>query len=450
MLRQHHRSLCKRLNRQYQWTSTFTTATTTASPSTADVVIIGGGAIGSSIADWLIRTDASLSVVCIERDPAFTMASSALSVGSIRQQFSLKENVEISQFGIDFIHELSTDVENSVQFDSGGYAFLSTTEPGATQLRENVIMQRECGADVQLFGTGTEFKKHFPWCNVDDVTEATLGSPGEEGWFDPFTLTTALKRRAAGRGVTFVQGEVCNITCTNTTGDPQTSIDVVQYRDSAGGVADIKGGIVVNAAGCWSQGVLDLALGGKGTHSTKANRLLPVVAKKRNVFVLHCPTPLEPSVPLLVDTSGMYVRREGDPSRGLYLCGGMESMHTDDPDCVGTPDELVVDHDLWMNHMWPALAYRIPAFEECKVVSSWAGFYDYNTFDQNALLGKIPGFTNHYTATGFSGHGIQQAPAIGRAIAELIVHSEYRSIDLTKFDVSRVVEGRPYPELNVV
>ena len=235
MLRQHHRTLCKRLNRQYQLTSSFTTA-----PSRADVVIIGGGAIGSSIADWLIRTDASLSVVCIERDPAFTMASSALSVGSIRQQFSLKENVEISQFGIDFIHELSSDDENSVQFDSGGYAFLSTTEPGATQLRENVRMQRECGAEVQLFGTGSEFKKHFPWCNVEDVTEATLGSPGEEGWFDPFTLTTALKRRAAGRGVTFVQGEVCNITCADTTGDQQKSIDVVQYRDSAGGVADSR------------------------------------------------------------------------------------------------------------------------------------------------------------------------------------------------------------------
>ena len=178
-----------------------------------DVVVIGGGAIGSSISEWILRLSPTLKVTCIERDPTYTMASSALSVGSIRQQFSLAENVSISQYGIEFIHELSQDPDSSVQFDSGGYAFLSTSDSGAKQLRANVKVQRECGADVKLFGTGSAFQKHFPWCNVDDVTEATLGSPGEEGWFDPFTLTTALKRRAINRGATFVQGEVCQIDC---------------------------------------------------------------------------------------------------------------------------------------------------------------------------------------------------------------------------------------------
>ena len=432
-----------------------------------DVVIIGGGAIGSSIADWILRLSPELSVTCIERDSTYTYASSALSVGSIRQQFSLAENVNISQYGIEFIRELSADPESSVQFDNGGYAFLSTSESGAKQLRENVRVQRECGATVKLFGGGATFKEHFPWCNVDDVTEATLGSSGEEGWFDPFTLTTALKRRAVGRGATFIDGEVCKIDTifkndssgddvgsrSNSSGGSTTcerSVDVVHYRGKDGKVSEIQGGIVVNAAGCWSQSVLDLALGGSGTHSERANEILPVVARKRNVFVVHCPHILDPGVPLLVDTSGMYVRREGDASRGLYLCGGMESMHTDDPDLHGTKDQLVVDHDLWQNHMWPALAYRIPAFEECKVQSSWAGFYDYNTLDQNALIGLLPGFDNHYTATGFSGHGIQQAPAIGRAMAEQILYGEYREIDLTRFDVARVVENKPVYEKNIV
>ena len=424
---------------------------TTPPPTSADVVIVGGGAIGSSIADWLLRVDANLSVVCIERDASYKIASSALSVGSIRQQFSLKENVEISQFGIEFIHELSNDEENSVQFDSGGYAFLSTSDAGARQLRKNVQVQQECGADVKLFGTGAAFQEHFSWCNVEDVTEATLGSPGEEGWFDPFTLTTALKRRAVARGATFIQGEVSKIKVAATQSSTAlTSVDTLHYRNQSGEMAAIQGGIVINAAGCWSQGVLDLALGGEGKQSPAAGRILPVVPKKRNVFVVHCPTLLEPSVPLLVDTSGMYIRREGDPSRGLYLCGGMESIATEDADCVGTEDELIVDHELWMNHMWPALAHRIPCFEECKVQSSWAGFYDYNTLDQNALLGLLPGFDNHYTATGFSGHGIQQAPAIGRAMAELIVYGEYRSIDLNRFAVSRVVEGKPIYEQNIV
>jgi FAD-dependent oxidoreductase domain-containing protein 1 len=414
-----------------------------------DVLVIGGGAIGASISASLKLLSDKLTVTCIERDPSYTYASSALSVGSIRQQFSLPENVNISQYGIDFIHALSQDPENSVQFDSGGYAFLSTSENGAKQLRENVQVQRDCGANVKLFGTGAAFQEHFPWCNVDDVTEATLGSPGEEGWFDPFTLTTALKRRAVASGANFIEGEVCKIDCSNVDGNSRT-VEKVYYRNKEGEISEIKGGIVINAAGCWSQGILDLALGGNGCHSEAAGRILPVVAKKRNVFVVHCPTLLEPSVPLLVDTSGMYVRREGDPSRGLYLCGGMESKHTDDPDCIGTEDELVVDHDLWMNHLWPALAYRIPAFEECKVTSSWAGFYDYNTFDQNALLGLLPEFNNFHTATGFSGHGIQQAAAVGNAMAELIVHGEYREIDLSRFNASRVVEGKPIYEQNIV
>ena len=94
--------------------------------------------------------------------------------------------------------------------------------------------------------------------------------------------------------------------------------------------------------------------------------------------------------------------------------------------------------------------YRIPAFEETKVVSSWAGFYDYNTLDQNALLGLLPGFTNFHVATGFSVHGIQQAPAVGRAIAEKIIFNEYREIDLTRFEASRVVNNEPIFELNIV
>lgn len=421
-----------------------------AAASTYDVVVIGGGAIGSSIADSVLRTDPSLKVAVVERDSSYSYASSALSVGSIRQQFSLKENVQISQFGIKFIHELSQDEESSVQFDSGGYAFLSTSDRGAKQLRENVQVQRENGATIRLFGSGAAFRDHFPWCNVDDVTEATLGSSGEEGWFDPFTLTVALKRRAMAGGADYLQGDVCKIDCQTEAASRERAVDTVHYRSSDGYVKSARGGTVVLAAGCWSQSVLDLALGGEGKRSEETNKILPVVPRKRNVFVLHCPTALLPGVPLLCDPSGMYVRREGDPERGLFLCGGMESVATDDVDCVGLQDELVVDHELWENHLWPTLAHRIPAFEETKVVSSWAGFYDYNTLDQNALLGLLPGFTNFHVATGFSGHGIQQAPAVGRAIAERIIFDEYREINLDRFEVSRVLNNEPIFELNIV
>ena len=224
---------------------------------------------------------------------------------------------------------------------------------------------------------------------------------------------------------------------------------------------------MINAAGCWSQGVLNLALSdghessssfssssspssSPAQRSKEAAALLPVVPRKRNVFVVHCATPLLPGVPLLCDPSGFYVRREGDAERGLFLVGGMESAKTTDPDCEGRGDELVVDHALWEEHLWPALAERIPAFEACKVQSAWSGFYDYNTLDQNALLGLVPGFDNMQVATGFSGHGIQQAPAVGRAVAERIVYGEEQSLDLSVFEVSRVVENRPIFEQNIV
>ena len=423
-----------------------------------DVVCVGGGAIGSSIADSLLRADPSLSVCVIERDPTYSFASSALSVGSIRQQFSLAENVRISQYGVEFIKELSLDEECSVQFDPGGYAFLASSEAGADQLRKNVHVQRENGADIKLFGGGAAFREHFPWCQTDDIVEATLGSPGQEGWFDPFTLTTVLRRRAAERGAIFVHGEARAIRTRHQGGGNSNVVESIVYEGADGNIGEIScGHTMVNAAGCWSKGVLELALAGEGQSSCSsasgsdtAEVLLPVVPRKRNVFVVHCATPLMPGVPLLCDPSGFYVRREGDAERGLFLVGGMESARTSDPDCEGHKDELAVDHALWEDHLWPALAERIPAFEACKVQSSWAGFYDYNTFDQNALLGLVPGFDNLQVATGFSGHGIQQAPAVGRAIAERIVFGEERSLDLSAFEVSRVADNRPIFEQNIV
>ena len=148
---------------------------------------------------------------------------------------------------------------------------------------------------------------------------------------------------------------------------------------------------------------------------------LPVEARKRMVFTFACRAAL-PAFPLLIDPTGAYVRPEGD----LYLSGMAPPEDADPP-----ATDFAVDHAFFEETLWPIIATRVPAFEAIKPGRAWAGHYDFNTFDQNALVGPLPGFANLHVATGFSGHGLQQAPAVGRGLAELIVHGRYQSLDLS-------------------
>ena len=404
-----------------------------------DVTIIGGGAIGAAVADALLALDEKLRVCIVERDPTFSIASSVLSLGSIRAQFSQAVNIEISLKGVDFIRELSRDEDNDVQFDEGGYLFLASKDgAGVETLRTNVALQQSLGADVRLLGGGTQLSKRYPWMRTDDIGESSLGVSGE-GWFDPYTLTMALRRRAKEKGAVMKHGEVAKLS---------RSAQRIFLSGSSDDI--VETGVVVNAAGCWSSEVLAMV---DGVGKDKAFAALPVVPRKRNVFAVHCPELLDPPVPLTVCPSGVYIRREGSPEKGLFLCGGMEGVASADPNMQGIAEELAVDHDFFESAIWPSIANRIPALENAKVKSSWAGFYDYNVFDQNGLLGKpaVHDGLNMLCATGFSGHGIQQAPAVGAGIAELIVHGEYRSLGLlADLNATRVAEGRALVEKNIV
>jgi glycine/D-amino acid oxidase-like deaminating enzyme len=193
----------------------------------------------------------------------------------------------------------------------------------------------------------------------------------------------------------------------------------------------VSAGLVINAAG---------PNGGKV--AAMAGIDLPVEPRKRNVFVFEARDRFA-DMPLMVDPSGIYVRPEGQ----VYITGGAEHPDTDGP---ADPRDFDPDWSLFEEVIWPVLATRVPAFEAIKPTRAWAGHYDYNTFDQNAVVGPHPAVRNFLFANGFSGHGLQQAAAVGKALAELVVHGSYRSVDCSAFAYGRILENRPFVELNVI
>lgn len=387
------------------------------------IVIIGGGAIGSAVAFFTLSDpDFKGTVTVIERDPTYARASSALSASSIRQQFSSAINIEMSRFGIDFLRRAGDllDVGGErpdIGLTEPGYLFLATAI-GARELEQSHRLQRSLGADTVLLERAA-LAKRFPWIACKDVALGSLGLSGE-GWFDGYRFMQAYRRKARSLGATYVTGTASGFDCA------ASRILAVRWEDGTSLACDS----VVNAAGPWAR---------EPAHWLGID--LPVRARRRCVFVFRCPTRIEGS-PLVIDPSGVYFRPEG---RDQFI-GGTSPSPDDDPDDL----PLEVDHALFEAEIWPRLAARVPAFESLRQTSAWAGYYEFNTFDQNGIVGFHPDVCNFIFANGFSGHGLQHSPAVGRGIAELIVHGAYCTLDLSPLDFSRIAGNRPLVERNVV
>ncbi|XP_074783484.1 FAD-dependent oxidoreductase domain-containing protein 1 [Athene noctua] len=422
-------------------------------PEEADVVVVGGGVVGWSVAYWLKALEGrqhGMKVLVVERDPTYSRASTVLSVGGIRQQFSLPENIRMSRFSASFLRNINEHlgVPNEppidIQFQPSGYLFLAS-EQAAARLEATVQLQREEGAQVALLSP-TQLKAKFPWIDTEDVAVASYGLE-DEGWFDPWTLLTAFRRKATSLGVHSCSGEVRGFIISDE--------HRVPLRGPASATARIKHvhvhmpdsleyqpvscAIVINAAGAWAGQLLEAA----GLPGGLCQPPLPIQPRKRYVYSWHCPDGPSFSCPFLIDTTGAYFRRDG--FAGNYL-GGMSPPEEEEPD----PGDLSVDDDFFQEQVWPRLARRVPAFESLRPRGSWAGYYDYNTFDRNGVLGPHPKLVNLFLAAGFSGHGLQHAPAAGRAVAELVVKGRYESLDLQRLGCRRLVEGRPLEEDGVV
>lgn len=390
----------------------------------ADVVIVGGAIVGSAVATFLaLREDWHGRVVVVERDPTYRTASTTLSAASIRLQFSTPVNIEISRFGIGLIKELDRwlgvpgQPSPQIDFVESGYLFLAT-DAGLPALEANHAVQRAHDVPAILLSP-QQLRQRFGWMNTDGIAGGSLGL-ADEGWFDAYALLQAFRRKARSLGVEYETGEV---------------VDVLRDAEAVTGVrlADgrrLAADWVVNAAGPRAAAV-----------AAMAGLDLPVHPRKRFVYHFDC-RQLSGPAPLTVNPSGVYFRPEGPAWIGGYSPRAGEP----DPDTL----DLEVDRSRFEEIVWPELAARVPAFESLRLLDAWAGHYAVNTLDHNAIIGPHPTLRGFLFANGYSGHGLQQAPAVGRGIAEWIASGGYQTIDLSPLGYQRVLDQRPLREVNVV
>jgi FAD-dependent oxidoreductase domain-containing protein 1 len=369
-------------------------------------IIIGGGIVGSCTAYFLAGHS---DVVVLEKDPSYQYASTTLSAASIRTQFSLALNVRMSLFGAEFLESRA----KHVGLMRRAYLVLATQEGEAT-LRANHQMQLAEGAEVALFDHG-QLVDRFPWLNTRDLSCGTLGLQ-HEGWFDAYSLLQSVRSDAVERGARYVRAEASGIEL--------RASQAIAVR-TAGGDRIVADHVVI-AAGPSTGRIAALA----GVN-------LPVEPRKRTVFVISAPLD-GTAMPLVFDTSGMWIRPEGDG----FICGISPVPEAD----LHPGEDFNPDLDILEDRLWPLLAHRIPALEQLRLRRAWAGHYDQCLLDHNAVIGAIPGIANLFVASGFSGHGVQHGPATGRAIAELIRFGSYRTLDLTPLGYERVRDNRPLPE----
>ncbi|MGP6086149.1 NAD(P)/FAD-dependent oxidoreductase [Antarctobacter jejuensis] len=396
-----------------------------------DVVIVGGAVIGSAVAYYLTANpDFDGSVLVVERDASFARSSTALSFASIRTQFSNAINVKISQYGAEVIRDfggvMQVDGERpDLNFHAGGYLFLARTPRQVRILQENHAVQKSCDAEVELWSRD-QLADAFPHLRVDDIALASYGRSGE-GWFNNTGLMNGFRAKARAQGAEFVTDEVTAITREG---------NRVNKAVFASG-KEIAAGTIVNASG--PRAALTARMAGLD---------IPVEPRKRTVFVFDCAKSPEGSaqvnagrLPLMIDHTGVFCRPEG-----RYFMAGCRP----DPDPAVDWDDFDPRYDEFEEVIWPALAERSEAFEAIKVVNHWAGHYAYNTLDHNLVVGPHTEVKNFIFANGFSGHGLQQSPATGRGVSEVIIYGGYRTLDLSPLGYERIAEKRPFVEQAII
>ena len=388
-----------------------------------DVIIIGGAIHGSSTAWWVARNpDFDGSILVVERDPSYEFASTSHTNSCIRQQFSAEVNIRISQFGAAFIRSFPEFMEDEdapeIALHDYGYMYLAGTEEMAETLRTCQKIQSDLGAGTRIL-TPDQIAAEYPFYNLDGVV---LGShnPVDEGYFDGGTIFDWFKRKARKKGAEYIHNEV---TAIGREGDRVTGV-TLKSGDT------IAAGTIVNASGPRA-----------AVTARMAGFDLPIEPRRRYTYIFDAEDDLGQDLPLTIDPSGCHMRSDGR----YFLCG---CPPFEDPAMAF--EDFGFEDDIWEEKLWPAIANRVPAFERVKVVNAWVGHYAFNTLDQNAIIGRHPEVTNFIFQNGFSGHGLQQSPATGRGVSELIAHGNYQTLDLTDLGYERVLNNTPLLEKAII
>lgn len=391
-----------------------------------DVIIVGGAMYGSAVAWFLTdNPDFDGSILVIEKAPSYSMCSTAHTNSCIRQQFSQKINIEISQFGVAFIKSFRERLGGDkrvpdIALQSFGYLYLAQTQAFADMLRSVQSLQAECGAGTK-FLTKDDIATQYPFYNLNGIVGGNHNLI-DEGYFDGATMFDWWKRSAKERGVEYLHSEVVGL-IKDGKGQKITSVKLASGEE-------VVCGVLVNASG--PRAAVTAGMAGIS---------IPVEPRKRYTFIFDAENPLDRDLPLTIDPSGVHMRTDGQ----YYLAG----CPPDDDPAVDF-DDFEEDHSIWQEKAWPAIANRIPQFEAIKLTNSWVGHYAYNTLDQNAIIGPHSEIENFIFVNGFSGHGFQQSPALARGTAEWISYGEYRTLDLSPLSFERIAKGDPFVEEAVI
>ena len=383
----------------------------------ADIIIIGGSIMGSSIAYHLAMTGRAGDVCVIEPDPTYEWAAAPRSSGGVRLMHGLFENIEMSRYGREvyknFAQLMNVDgLPGSFDFLEHGYLYLVAGPDDVAAAEESWKIQTGLGVPNDLLDRD-ELSARFPSLYVGDVDAAIHGP--QDGFIDPHAAVTGFRRKATSLGVTYIKDKVVDI---------QVSGGLAQAVVLESGEI-ISSDIIVNVAGAWGPEICAMV-----------GMEVPVQPLSRNTFYFEIQGEVE-TMPLTKDPGGIAFRQEG---------AGFTVGLTDTDVAFGFNWE--VDHDLFESRFWPILAHRVPAFEALQVKRGWAGHYAFNHMDGNTIIGKwIGGLDNFYIATGFTGAGLQKGPAIGRAMTELLLNGGYQTIDLTRMSFQRVIDEKPLIEI---
>lgn len=376
--------------------------------SHADIIIIGGGVIGSSIAYNLLNDGYTGKIVVFEKDGLYEFASTPRSAGGFRQLYTTVINMQLSKYSLqiykDFSQNMSIDGEAAeIDFKQRGYLFLATDQM-MSRFEKHLKLQNQNGIYSQLV-EGEGLLNIIPELIIDDIAGGLYCS--ESGYLDPYSVMLGYVKYAKKLGAEYIYDEVDSLI---------TETGKVKGIKLADG-REYHAPVVVNCAGAWASILGD-----------KAGLPLPVVPLPRQIFQFDIKEPLKNYLPLTMDPTGVYFRHEGEK----FISGYAEEI---EPGI-----NFKWRRSAFEEHIWPVLANRIKNFEHAKIERGWSGLYDFNTEDHNAILGEYPTMKGYYVAFGFSGHGMQQAPAVGKCLSELIRTGNYETLDLSPLRVERFAE----------